>query len=266
MTATSTRSSALLECRGISKRFGDSRSSSVVLNDIGLSVEEGEFVSLVGPSGCGKTTLLKILAGIISASSGTVSFAGSGSPVRARDIGMVFQRAALLPWRSVLSNVMLPADVMRLNRAKARERAAELLDFMQLPPAIGKMRPGELSGGMQQRVAIARALLHDPAVLMMDEPFGALDAMTREKLNLNLQDVHLAQRKTVVFVTHSIAEAVLLSDRVVVMHSHPGRVAGIVPIRMDRPRKLEDTSLPEFGKSELQIRKILDLNETRGAS
>src|SRR5690606_34172100 len=159
------------------------------------------------------------IAGIIPLSEGAISFAGSSRPMRPGDFGMVFQQAALLPWRTVLSNVLLPADIMGLDRQSAAARATELLRVMQLQDHVAESYPGQLSGGMQQRVSIARALLHRPQVLMMDEPFGALDAMTRESLNMHLQDVHLREGCTIVFVTHSIAEAVLLSDRIVVMHA-----------------------------------------------
>jgi NitT/TauT family transport system ATP-binding protein len=251
-----TMSSTLIDCRGIEKRFD--AAGPQVLSSVDLGINKGEFVSIVGPSGCGKTTLLKIIAGIISQSGGTISFDGTDRPMHPADFGMVFQQAALLPWRSVLSNVLLSADIMGLDRAGSGKRARELLRVMQLKDHIAESYPGELSGGMQQRVSIARALLHRPQVLMMDEPFGALDAMTREVLNMHLQDVHLLEGCTVVFVTHSITEAVLLSDKIVVMHAHPGRIAAVLQVDLPRPRTIASTSSAEFRDIEVQVRQILE--------
>lgn len=251
--------SAILRATGLEKRyFAANGADSLVVHGLDLSIEEGEFVSIVGPSGCGKTTLLKMLAGIVPSTAGHVEFRDTGRDPGPRDFGMVFQQAALLPWRTNIANVLLPADILRLPKSEARSRAEELLQLMQLPRHVEQKYPGELSGGMQQRVAIARALLHDPALIMMDEPFGALDAMTRESLNMHLQDIHQAQRKTVVFVTHSISEAVLLSDRVVVMHANPGRIEEIVKIDMPRPRRIVDMATPEFRSAEFEIRGVLD--------
>lgn len=248
----------LIDCMGIEKRFG--AAGPKILSGVDLKINRGEFVSIVGPSGCGKTTLLKIIAGIIPLSDGVVSFDGSNRPMLPGDFGMVFQQAALLPWRSVLSNVLLPADIMGLDRASAAARAGELLRVMQLQDHVAKNYPGELSGGMQQRVSIARALLHRPQVLMMDEPFGALDALTRETLNMHLQDVHLQEGCTIVFVTHSITEAVLLSDRIVVMHAHPGRIAETVDVGLPRPRTIRSAASAEFRSVEMRVRQILDTN------
>lgn len=230
---------------------------SIALEPVSTAVAQGEFLSLVGPSGCGKTTLLKLCAGLIPATGGTVSYRGTGAPVGPGTYGMVFQSPALLPWRTVRDNVRLPADILGLDRTAARERAADLIRLVRLEGAADK-HPGELSGGMQQRAAIARALLHDPDLLMMDEPFGALDAMTREELNMELQRIHLDQRKTVLFVTHSITEAVLLSDRVLVLSAGPGRVVADIPIPLDRPRGPRAQSTPEFRAAEEQIRAHLD--------
>src|SRR5262249_16370613 len=192
------------------------------LEAIEFEIGEGEFVAIVGPSGCGKTTLLKILAGLIPASAGSALLCGTPITGPRRDIGVVFQAPVLCPWRTVLGNVLLPADVQRLDRRQLRAVALDLLRLVGLEEFQGRY-PWELSGGMQQRVAIVRALIHDPAMLLMDEPFGALDAMTREQMNLELQRIWLERRKTVVFITHSIPEAVFLADRGFVMTSRPGR-------------------------------------------
>jgi NitT/TauT family transport system ATP-binding protein len=250
-------SSGVLIAHEVSKTFGSAAGERTqALTPVDLTVRPGEFVSLVGPSGCGKTTLLKILSGLIAPTSGSISFGGQSGPVAAGSYGIVFQNAALLPWRNVLKNVMLPADLLGLERSAAEERARRLLDLVQLHGQEDKM-PTELSGGMQQRTAIARALLHDPEVLFMDEPFGALDAMTREELNQQLQEVHGSQHKTVVFVTHSIPEAVTLSDRVVVMSSRPARIVEEIPIALPRPRTERDTTSEPFRDYESRIRNAL---------
>lgn len=221
-----------------------------------FTTRPAEFVGLVGPSGCGKTTLLKICAGLVKPTTGRVHMGTEGETARPKDLGMVFQSAVMLPWRTVLENVMLPADIFGMDKAEARERARVLLDLMQLQQVESKY-PGELSGGMQQRVSIARALLHDPAVIFMDEPFGALDAMTREELNMQLQDVHVSQHKTVLFVTHNIQEAVLLSDRILVMSGGPGRVVADLTVPIDRPRKPEDDMKEDFKQLAWEIRRLL---------
>jgi NitT/TauT family transport system ATP-binding protein len=229
---------------------------STAVADASFNVAEGEFVSLVGPSGCGKTTLLKVCAGLVDTTEGTISFDGRPGAVPPGAYGMVFQQASLMPWRTVLRNVTYPADILRLDRHRARERAMELLELVHLHGTEGQY-PHELSGGMQQRVAIARGLLHDPRILFMDEPFGALDAMTREEMNLELQQVQLDQRKTVVFVTHSISEAILLSDKVEVMSSSPGRILTEIEIPLGRPRSFEDLQVPEVQSLMREIRQML---------
>lgn len=228
---------------------------------IDLSVGEGEFISLVGPSGCGKSTLLRVLAGLRPASSGEIVVDGQRVTQPISKVGMVFQAAVLLKWRTVLENVLLPAELAGLNPARYRDRARELLKLVGLGGFETK-RPGELSGGMQQRVSLCRALLLDPPLLLMDEPFGALDAMTRDDMNLELLRVwgeasEGATRKTVLFVTHSIPEAVFLSDRVVVMSPRPGRIAQIVDIDLPRPRTVETRATAEFGALSLRIHDIL---------
>src|SRR6185436_10895040 len=201
---------------GLSLKYGRGQKGVLALSDISFGVAEGEFIVVVGPSGCGKSTLLKVLAGLLPQTEGEADL--KGTPIRGprRDIGVVFQSPVLFPWRSVLGNVMLPADVQRLDKVQLRRRAMDLLKLVRLD-GFEHRYPWELSGGMQQRVGIVRALVHDPAMLLMDEPFGALDAMTREHMNVELQRLWMAQSKTILFITHSISEAVFLADRVVVM-------------------------------------------------
>src|SRR5262249_33651013 len=200
----------------------ESRSGAVsALEGIDFTVADGEFVSIVGPSGCGKSTLLKILAGLLPRSGGDASLRGTPIARPRRDIGVVFQSPVLFPWRTVLDSVLLPVDAQALGRSRYDSVARELLTLVGLE-GFENRYPWELSGGMQQRVAIVRALINDPVMLLMDEPFGALDAMTRESMNLELQRIWLTRRKTVLFITHSISEAVFLADRVLVMTARPG--------------------------------------------
>ena len=223
------------------------------ITDVSFDMTEGEFLAIVGPSGCGKTTLLKILAGLISASGGEISVRGDRIQGARKDIGMVFQGSVLLPWRTVWQNVMLPIEVLGLPPARYEQRARDLLAMVGLSD-FAQTYPRELSGGMQQRVSIARALVHDPAVLLMDEPFGALDAMTREHMNLELQRIWTESRKTIIFITHSIPEAVFLGDRVVVMSGRPSRVSRAIEVKLPRPRNLDMFATPEFGEYTRAIR------------
>lgn len=229
----------------LSKDYPSGAGAVAALAQTSFDVEEGEFIAVVGPSGCGKSTLLKILSGVLSASGGSANL--RGTPIRGprRDIGVVFQTPVLLPWRSVVENVLLPIDVQRAARDRHTQTALDLLELVGLRDFANRY-PAELSGGMQQRVAIARALVHDPALLLMDEPFGALDAMTREQMNLELQRIWTERRKTVLFITHSIPEAVFLADRVLVMSPRPGRIVDVVPVGIERPRPLEAMNLPAF--------------------
>jgi NitT/TauT family transport system ATP-binding protein len=237
------------------KTYVPRRSEPVsALEDISFTARQGEFIAVVGPSGCGKTTLLKILAGLVKPSSGTVRLAGSEVTGPRRDIGMVFQHPTLLPWRTVTQNVLVPVEVQRLDKRRYRERAAELLALVGLAGFEDKY-PNELSGGMQQRAGICRALVHDPDVLLMDEPFGALDAMTREQMNLELLRIWAEAGKTVVFITHSISEAVFLADRVLVMSPRPGRVVEIVDVDLPRPRDLEVMGTDRVGALVSRIRR-----------
>jgi NitT/TauT family transport system ATP-binding protein len=243
----------VIAVENLSKSYATRDAPVQALQDIGFAIAEGEFVAVVGPSGCGKSTLLKILAGLTPASAGGALLRGTPIAGPRRDIGMVFQAPVLFPWRSVLDNVLLPADVQRLDRSRHEDIARELLELVGLK-GFETRYPWELSGGMQQRVAIVRALIHDPAMLLMDEPFGALDAMTREQMNLELQRIWLERRKTVVFITHSIAEAVFLADRVLVMTPRPGRIAEEIVVDLPRPRALDLMGTAAFGVHTRRIR------------
>ncbi len=255
MAATGAR--ALIAVEALGKSYETGAAPVVALQDIGFSVAEGSFVAVVGPSGCGKSTLLRILAGLAPPSSGRAMLAGAEITGPRRDIGVVFQQPVLFPWRTVLGNVMLPIDVQRLGRAEARTRAMALLRLVGLE-GFEERLPRELSGGMQQRAALVRALIHEPSLLLMDEPFGALDAMTRESMNLELQRIWMERRKTVLFITHSVAEAVFLADQVLVMSARPGRIIDRLDVGFDRPRGLEIVNTPEFGAHVLRIRRALN--------
>jgi NitT/TauT family transport system ATP-binding protein len=237
----------------LSKVYSTRDGALHALQQISFSVSEGEFVAVVGPSGCGKSTLLKILAGILPPSRGEARLRGTPITTPRRDIGVVFQSPVLLPWRSVLDNVLLPVDVQRLGRGDHQKIAMDLLSLVELV-GFERRYPWELSGGMQQRVAITRALIHDPAMLLMDEPFGALDAMTREQMNLELQRIWLERKKTVLFITHSIPEAVFLADRVLLITARPGRIMDDVAVKIPRPRTLDAMNIPEFGACVRSIR------------
>jgi NitT/TauT family transport system ATP-binding protein len=233
-----------IELRGVSHVFESRRSRLHALSAIDLEIRDNEFVTLVGRSGCGKSTLLRIIAGLLRPTTGDVRV--GDTPVRGarRDLSFMFQRSALLPWRTVFENVMLPVEILHLDRRTHRARAEELLALTGLEGFEGR-RPDELSGGMQQRVSLCRALVHNPSVLLMDEPFAALDALTREELSLELQRIWTEDRKTIVFVTHSIQEATLLADRIVVMSPRPGRIARILDVNAPRPRSLGVTAHSE---------------------
>jgi NitT/TauT family transport system ATP-binding protein len=218
----------------------------IALRDVGFEVRKGEFVTVVGPSGCGKSTLLRILAGLERASGGTVTLGGRAVTGPSRDIGVVFQAPVLLPWRTVLQNVLVPAQIQGRDIKVATERAMHYLALVGLESFATKY-PGELSGGMQQRVGIARAFVNDPMLLLMDEPFGALDAMTRETMNLELHKLKERTGATIMLVTHSIPEAVFLGDRVVVMSPRPGRVTQIVDVDLPHPRTLDMINTDRFG-------------------
>jgi NitT/TauT family transport system ATP-binding protein len=246
----------VIDVRDLQMVYATSRGPVEALKDIQFAIGEAEFVSVVGPSGCGKSTLLKILAGLLPATRGTTLLRGTPIAKPRHDIGVVFQSPVLFPWRTVLENVLLPVDVQGLDKAQHARLAGELLQLVGLA-GFEHRYPWELSGGMQQRVAIVRALIHDPAMLLMDEPFGALDAMTRESMTLELQRIWLERRKTVLFITHSIAEAVFLSDRVLVMTGRPGRILDTIAVEAPRPRPLDLVNTPEFGAHVRHIRTLL---------
>ena len=227
------------------------------LEEISLSIVPGEFVSLLGPSGCGKSTLLRCIAGLEATTSGSIAVNGATVSEPPEGLGMVFQRDALLDWRSVADNLMLPVDFRRGDRAAARSRAASLLAMTGLQ-GFEHNYPAQLSGGMRQRVAICRALVDDPVLLLMDEPFGALDALTREQMNVELQRIWLTEHKTVIFVTHSITEAIFLGDRVVVMTPRPGRIADVIDVGLPRPRRLAVRSSERFLGYATHIRQLFE--------
>jgi NitT/TauT family transport system ATP-binding protein len=229
------------------------------LEGVGLDIKPGEFVSIVGPSGCGKTTLLRLVAGLLAPNSGKVLVGGVEVREPRPDVGLVFQQALLLPWFSVMRNVLLPVDVQGRRISDYQESARELIRMVGLA-GFEKRLPNELSGGMQQRVALARALVHNPKILLMDEPFAALDAMTRETMNIELQRIWSAYHQTVLFVTHGIPESVFLSDRVVVMTPRPGRVAAIIDIPFVRPRPAHLLGTAEFAAVAAQIRHVFDIS------
>ena len=247
----------VIAIRHLSKVYGGRGGNVTALSDIDCTIGDGEFMSIVGPSGCGKSTLLKILAGLLQRSGGDALLNGTPIDGPRNDIGVVFQSPVLFPWRTVLGNVLLPVDVQQLGREKMQQRALDLLNLVGLKDFEHRY-PWELSGGMQQRVALVRALIHDPALLLMDEPFGALDALTREAMNVELQRIWMESRKTVVFITHSTSEAVFLGDRVMVMTPRPGKVEDMLEIDLPRPRSLDVMTTEKFGTYVRRIRKSLN--------
>jgi NitT/TauT family transport system ATP-binding protein len=246
----------LILVQQIQRIFKSGARSVHALDQVSFDVQEGSFVSIVGPSGCGKSTLLKIIAGLLPATSGSVRVSDRTVDAPLENVGMVFQSPVLLKWKSVLDNIMLPVEFAKLDRARHLERARSLIDLVGLQ-GFEEMYPYHLSGGMQQRVSLCRALVTDPQMLLMDEPFGALDALTRDELDIELLKIWEERKKTVLFVTHSIQEAVFLSDYVVVMSARPGRVLRKLGIEMMRPRTMEMMSSTEFGEYTLQIRAML---------
>jgi NitT/TauT family transport system ATP-binding protein len=248
--------SKVVEIGGVSKQFGQ----TTALQGIDLEIDDREFVSLIGPSGCGKSTLLRIIGDLIEPSAGTIVVNGKSARQarRDRDYGIVFQDPVLYDWRTVAKNVALPLEMARWPRQKRNERVRKMLELVELQGFEGH-RPWQLSGGMQQRVSIARALSFDPALLLMDEPFGALDEMTRERLNMELLKIWETSGSTIVFVTHSIAEAVFLSTRVVVMSPRPGRISEVIPIDLQQPRTATTREEPHFFELVTRVREALHL-------
>jgi NitT/TauT family transport system ATP-binding protein len=256
-TAAVDTSTPLIRMRNVRKVYRKRKEEFLAVSNVTMDIHEGDMVSLVGPSGCGKSTLLKILSGLHGYDGGTVEVGGAAGAdfKHGRDVGMVFQQPLLLKWRTILENVLLPADILGLDRKASTARAHELLEMVGLA-GFGDKMPYELSGGMQQRAAIARALIHDPKLVLMDEPFGALDALTREKMNLEMLRIWEQSRKTFVVVTHSIQEAVFLGSHCAVLTSGPARMADFFPIELAEPRKLHIKTSPEFGE---YVRRIYEL-------
>ena len=256
-------SSTMVSLQGVDKVFaGQKGMSTVALKGINLEIRSGEFVSLLGPSGCGKSTLLRIVGDLLEPTSGSVIVNGK-SPARARhdrDYGMVFQQATLLEWRRVLQNVALPLEITGMAEPERSERAREMLKLVELAE-FADHYPWQLSGGMQQRVAIARALTLEPSLLLMDEPFGALDEMTRERMQMELMRIWQETQTTVLFVTHSIPEAVFLSTHVAVMSPRPGRVAGIVDVDLSQPRVFETREETKYFDKLVEVREVLRAEE-----
>ncbi len=245
MTAAGAAPEAALAFEGVRLTYRTEAGVLPAIAEVSLSVARGSFVSILGPSGCGKSTLLKMAAGLLPASAGRVRLAGQVVTGPRRDVGMVFQQPTLLPWRSVLDNVLVPARAQGLDMRRARDRARELIALVGLAGFEGAY-PHELSGGMQQRAGLARAFVHEPEVLLMDEPFAALDALNRERMALELLEFWARSQRTVLFVTHGIQEAVFLSDRVVVLSNRPARIVEDIAIELPRPRGLDTMLLPAF--------------------
>ena len=252
-----TESSDVIAIDGLTVTFSSKRATVTALEDIDLRVADGEFVAIAGPSGCGKSTLLKVVAGLTDASSGDVRLRGTRVQGPQREIGYVFQRAALLEWRSVRKNILLQAEMRGMPRQAAQQRCDQLIEMTGLT-GFDQALPHELSGGMQQRVSLCRALLHQPRVLLMDEPFGALDALTREKMNVELHRIWRETGTTVVLVTHSVAEAVYLANRVVVMSPRPGRIIETLDVDLPAERDYGETmERPEFIRVANRVRELL---------
>ncbi len=252
-------SDILIKVERVSKRFQPRGAEIEALANVSFQVRDGEFATLVGPSGCGKSTLLRIIAGLLPPDAGEVTL--NGAPVRGprAEVGFVFQSANLMPWRTVLDNIALPLDVLgtAASRSQARSEAQRLSDLVGLQ-GFENAYPRQLSGGMQQRAVLARALIHRPRVLLLDEPFGALDALTRERMNLELLRMWQLRRATAILVTHSISEAVFLADRVIVMGSRPGHILADIPIPLSRPRSLDLLAEERFGRLARTVRRAIE--------
>lgn len=255
---TTTQTAPLVRAEGVTKKFGSGDKEMVALSGLNLEVQEGEFLSLLGPSGCGKSTALNIMGGLLSATEGSITFGGEKLTEPSRKIGMMFQQAVMFPWRTTLDNVLLPVEIFGESKKKYKAKAEELLGMVGISEFAGSY-PWQLSGGMQQRAALCRVLLHDPKLLLLDEPFGALDEFTRETMNQELLRLQAYSKSTAVLVTHNIAEAVFMSDRVAVMSARPGRLVGILEIPFDRPRTPDLQTTTEFVRLVAEARKMLEL-------
>lgn len=255
---TMTQTAPLVKAEGITKRFGSGDKEMVALSGLNLEVQEGEFLSLLGPSGCGKSTALNIMGGLLTATEGTITFGGEPLTEPSRKIGMMFQQAVMFPWRTTLQNVLLPVEIFGENKKQFIPKAQELLEMVGIRE-FQDSYPWQLSGGMQQRAALCRVLLHDPKLLLLDEPFGALDEFTRESMNQELLRLQAYSKSTAVLVTHNITEAVFMSDRVAVMSARPGRLIGILEIPFDRPRTPDLQTTTDFIKLVAEARRMLEL-------
>lgn len=253
----------VVSIKNVNKVFGENQNQTIALKDVNLDIYPGEFISLIGPSGCGKSTLLRAVGDLISPTTGDVTVNGKRAQQARldRDYGMVFQSPVLFEWRSVQANVELPLEVLKINKAEREKRAADMLALVELSK-FTKHYPWQLSGGMQQRVAIARALAFKPAILLMDEPFGALDEITRERMNDELLSIWTRTKTTVIFVTHSIPEAVFLSTRIVVMSARPGRITHLIDIDMPQPRNIETRESKRFFELATEVREALRAGES----
>lgn len=247
---------AIVETRGLSKSFPLDEGTIVALEQVDVTIRKGEFVSFVGRSGCGKSTLLNLIAGLLDPTEGSVAVAGVPVTEPPEVAGFMFQAPVLLPWRTIEQNVLLPAELHKMDKVALREKAKSVLQKVGLGEFLNAY-PKQLSGGMQQRAALARVLTYEPELLLMDEPFGALDEFTREAMNIELMRIAEEAGITVIFVTHNISEAVFMSDRVVVMTPRPGKIAGVVDIDLPRPREIEVMQDPKFTDLVFEIRSIL---------
>ena len=256
--ATTTTTTPLVQAQGVCKEFRSGQGNVVALSELHLDVREGEFVSLLGPSGCGKSTALNIMGGLTSPSSGTVTVGGEPMDRPRRDIGMMFQKAVMFPWRTTLDNILLPIEIFGRPKKQYLDRARELLELVGIEE-FADSYPWQLSGGMQQRAALCRVLIHDPRLLLLDEPFGALDEFTRESMNMELLKIHRQTGKTAVLVTHNMTEAVFMSDRIAVLTSRPGRLVGVVEVPFPRPRDPEIMRTKEFADLVFEVRSMLGL-------
>ena len=257
------QAAAVVSIKTVNKVFGERQNQTIALQDVSLDIQPGEFISLIGPSGCGKSTLLRVVGDLIQPSTGTIMV--NGKPAHQarldRDYGMVFQSPVLFEWRSVQANVELPLEVLKINKAEREKRASDMLALVELSKFTNHY-PWQLSGGMQQRVAIARALAFKPAILLMDEPFGALDEITRERMNDELLNIWARTKTTIIFVTHSIPEAVFLSTRIVVMSPRPGRITKLIDIDLPQPRNIETRESKRFFELATEVREALRSGES----
>jgi NitT/TauT family transport system ATP-binding protein len=251
----------MIQMSRVSRSFHSRRGVVEALRGVDLEVREGEFIALVGRSGCGKSTLLRLIAGLVPVSAGRIAVGGTPVTRPRQDVALMFQSPALLPWRTVADNVLLPVEMFGWNKGDYRDQALRLLDTVGLA-GFEKRLPHELSGGMRQRVALCRSLIQQPRVMLMDEPFSALDALTREEMAIELQRIHMEHRATTVFVTHSIAEAVLLADRVAVLTPRPGRILRVMDIDIPRPRTLGRTShLEDVARCSAELHELLAVKD-----